>query len=306
MRRDPLKAFTDWFFAPAPAERLAVVRACVAGFGCFWVTSRLQEIASVATYPTLHPVGVVKLLHAPLPPALVMVIAAITSAALLAMTLGAGYRISGPLAAIGTLWTLSYRNSFGMVFHTENLLVLHLLALAFAPAADAWSIDARRARPAAGEAGHGWALKLMVMLLAGAYLLAGIAKLRISGAAWLDGEALRNQIAFDNVRKAVYGSSVAPFATLLLDHPAIMGAFTWGSMCIELGGPILVVGGRWRAVRWLWSGAAWSFHVGVVLLMNIWFPYPLSGVAFVPLFEVERPVLWLIARKNELRAKLRS
>ena len=36
----------------------------------------------------------------------------------------------------------TYRSSFGMIFHTENLWVVHVALLATAPAADAWSIDA--------------------------------------------------------------------------------------------------------------------------------------------------------------------
>ena len=41
-------------------------------------------------------------------------------------------------------------------------------------------------------------------------------------------------------------------------------------------------------------GQWWIFHVGVVLLMNIWFLYPLLGVAFVAMVPAERPFTWLI------------
>jgi hypothetical protein len=34
--------------------------------------------------------------------------------------------------------------------------------------------------------------------------------------------------------------------------------------------------------------AAWAFHAGVVLVMNVWFPYALFGLAFAPLLPVER------------------
>ena len=61
-----------------------------------------------------------------------------------AFMLGYRYRWCAPVFAIALLWITSYRSSFGMKFHTENLLVLHILLLAFAPAADACSLDARR------------------------------------------------------------------------------------------------------------------------------------------------------------------
>ena len=45
---------------------------------------------------------------------------------------------------------------------------------------------------------------------------------------------------------------------------------------------------KWFALGMLVATGAWGFHVGVVALMNIWFPYPLFGFAYLPFFEVER------------------
>ena len=56
---------------------------------------------------------------------------------------------------------------------------------------------------------------------------------------------------------------------------------------IELGAPLALLGGR---IARMWAWRAWGFHVGVVLVMNIWFPYPLVGIAFLPLFAAERVV----------------
>ena len=42
----------------------------------------------------------------------------------------------------------------------------------------------------------------------------------------------------------------------------------------------------------MWAVAAWGFHLGVVALMAIAFPYPLLGLAYAPLFRIERPVAW--------------
>jgi hypothetical protein len=124
----------------------------------------------------------------------VLAIAAVSVACLVAFTLGWRFRISAPLAALGLLWSLSYRNAWGMVFHTDNLLVLHVIALACAPAADAWAIGVRAPRPVP-PAGYGWAIKLLAALTVATYVLAGIAKLRLGGLAWAGGEQLRNQIA---------------------------------------------------------------------------------------------------------------
>jgi hypothetical protein len=314
---------TRWWFAPAPAERLAALRIAVGGFATVWLIARLPELAAMARSPAgqLAAVGAVKLLRAPLPPGAVIAIAGATIALLVASTLGVAYRITAPLAALGALWTLSYRSSWGMVFHTEDLLVLHLIALALAPAADAWALGAPRARgdrakreggwgprrlcrwgggqgpPWDRGAGYGWAIRLLAALTCATYLLAGIAKLRLAGVHWLDGEQLGHQIAIDHLRKALLGAATAPLAAPLVAHPAALGLLSIAALAIELGAPLALLGGRTARV---WAAAAWAFHAGVILVMNVWFPYPLCGVAFLPLVAAERvigaPIRWWRSR----------
>ncbi|HEX4422000.1 MAG TPA: hypothetical protein VH165_29005 [Kofleriaceae bacterium] len=318
-----------WWFAPAPAERLAALRIATGGFAAIWMIARLPEVVAVARLPAreLDPVGVVRVLGAPLPVVAVVAIAVAAIGCLIAMTAGWRYRATAPAAALGMLWTLSYRNAWGMVFHTDNLLVLHVLALACAPAADAWAVRRsprpRRprgpARPEASPppsapvvasepappaatgrtraaAGYGWAIKLLAALTCATYLLAGIAKLRLAGLGWAGGEQLRNQIAVDNLRKALLGGSTAPFARLFVAHPRVLAMFAIATLGVELGAPLGMLGGR---VARLWAWAAWSFHVGVVLTMNVWFPYPLVGVAFFPLIHAERVIGGLVARPRQ-------
>lgn len=292
-----------WWFAPAPPERLAALRIAVGGFAMVWLIARLPELAAVARSPAsqLAAVGVVRVLRGPLPPAAVIAIAVATIGLMAAFTAGAGFRVTAPLAALGTLWTLSYRSSWGMVFHTEDLLVLHVIALAVAPAADAWAVDAARAARAGRAdrdgAGYGWAIKLLAALTCATYLLAGIAKLRLAGVHWLDGGQLGNQIAIDNLRKALFGGATAPLAGPLVGHPAGLVAASILTLAIELGAPLALLGGR--AARG-WAAAAWAFHAGVILAMNVWFPYPLCGVAFLPLIAAERvvggPLRWWRSR----------
>ena len=279
----------DWWFAPAPRERLATLRILVGLYAFVWVAVRIGELATLSRLPPshFHAVGIV---FDQMSPDATIAVAIGTLALLAAFTLGLWYRYTAPLAALALLWVLSYRNAFGQVFHTENLVVLHVLALACAPAADAYALSrARHPNPC----GHGWALKLCIALTAATYLLAGVAKLRIAGFAWVDGDTLRNQIAVDNLRKALLGSWTAPLATPLLDHPAAFVAVSWLTLAIELGAPVALLGGR---IATLWAVGAWSFHVGVVLLMNIWFPYPLFGFAYLALMPLERAYPWLRRR----------
>jgi len=133
---------------------------------------------------------------------------------------------------------------------------------------------------------YGWAPRLMVALAAATYLLAGVAKLRNGGLHFIEGETLRNLVAFDNARKIELGDYHSPLGVLLLDHPRFFASMAAGSLLLELGAPLALI----RRVGRPWALAMWAFHVGVLLLMAIGFVYPLSFVAFAACFDVER--LW--------------
>jgi hypothetical protein len=123
------------------------------------------------------------------------------------------------------------------------------------------------------------------------YVLAGVAKLRIAGWSWLDGDVLRHLVAHDNLRKAVLGDTHSPLGTALVAHRWVFTPMAIASLLVELGAPLALLGGR---VRTAWVAAAWTFHVGVLLLMAVLFAYPLVGVAFAPFFALERlvPARW--------------
>ena len=285
----PGETLRAWWFAPAPAERLAALRIAIGTYAVVYVLLRGPELISIAQLHrgSFDAIGVTRILSAPLAPWLAITIAVATVVLLVLFTLGIAYRYVAPACALALLWTLTYRNAWGLPFHTENLLVLHVLALACAPAADAWAFD--RPRGPARD-GYGWPIKLMAALTVATYLIAGIAKLRLGGLAWLDGETLRNQIAIDNLRKELLGAPTAVLATELLDHPTSLAIVSALTLVVELGAPLALLHRRLARV---WVLAAWGFHVGVVLTMNIWFLYPLCGIAYLPLLEVERLWPWL-------------
>ena len=133
-----------------------------------------------------------------------------------------------------------------------------------------------------------------------AYVLAGVAKLRLGGWAWTDGAALREQIAIDNLRKHLMGAPMSPIAATFLEHTWLMHAMAIGTMVVELGAPVALVH---RRVALVWSIAAWGFHVGVVVLMAIVFPYQLVGLAYAPLLRCERPIRWAIDRWRRWRGR---
>ncbi len=251
-------------------ERLIICRVAIAAFAALYTLARLPELWAIAHLPAsqLEPTGLARFA---VPPVAVLACAVIAIVACAAFAAGRWPRITGPIAALAFTFVFSVRSAYGQVFHTENLVALHLLALAIA----AFHDDPKAA------------VRLLALLTVATYVLAGIAKLRLAGTAWLDGEQLRNQIAVDNLRKALLGAGTAPLATPLLDHPALFAPLSIATLAVELGAPIALLGGRWAVV---WVTAAWGFHVGVLLMMWIVFPYPLAALAFLPLLPVERGI----------------
>jgi hypothetical protein len=118
-----------------------------------------------------------------------------------------------------------------------------------------------------------------------AYVLAGIAKLRVSGSDWATGDILRNHIAHDNLRKLLLGDSYSKLGAWTARHGWLFPPLAVMTLVVELGAPLALLRGR---IAKGWSLAAWSFHVGVLALMWILFPYQLFFVAFASFFEPER------------------
>lgn len=287
-------------FWSAPAERLAVIRILITAYALGFLLGYTPNILALGKLGAAQfaPVGPITLLDAPLSSeALLFLLIAAIGTGFLAL-LGAAYRCIGPLFALLLLFITSYRSSFGMIFHTENLLVFHALLLALYPSADAYSIDAkRRGRQKPHESRerliYGAPLFLMSLLTVTSYALAGIAKLRYGGAAWLEGEVLLSHIAWDNLRKLELGSIYSPLGAYLCRFPAIFGPLAWLSLAFELFAPLALLGKR---LSTLWVVGAISFHLGVALVMAIVFAYPLFGFAFLSFFAVERPAARVWAR----------
>ena len=264
------------------ATWLVRLRVAVTGFAVVYLVVRAPHLWSLAGLGDSapegwDPVGPLGGWAEPWPPGVVRVVLVTTIPLAALATWGRAWRVTGPLTALGVLVLTSYRSSWGQIFHTENLLVVHLAVLAGAALADG-DRPARRSGDIPAQA--------MEVALVVAYVLAGVAKLRASGLAWLDGEALAHQVAHDNLRKVLVGDWYSPLGAWALDHSWIFGPLAVVSLAVELGAPIVFVGGR---IRTAWVAAAWVFHLGVLALMAIVFPYQLLGVAFLCCFAA-RPL----------------
>ncbi|HEY8945536.1 MAG TPA: HTTM domain-containing protein [Polyangiaceae bacterium] len=307
-----LARFDRFWYAPAPPERLALLRVLVGAFAVVYVAVRYPALAAVTRFHASEfaPVGPLAWLSSPVSPAFVHAALLFTIVAGAGFVLGYRYRFTGPVFAGAFLVVTAYRSSWGMIFHTENLVALHLLVLAVAPAADALSLDARsyRRETNSSHGRYGWPISALCAVTVTTYVLAGVAKLRLAGFDWADGEILRAQVAYDNLRKIELGSWHSPLGTALAGVAWPFRVLAWCTLALELGAPLALLG---RVPARVWVAGVFGFHLGVLLLMMIAFPYPLSFVAYLSFFPIERalrsrPYRWLSNRVHALAPALHN
>jgi hypothetical protein len=280
-----LRRFDAWLHYEAPAERLAGLRILISGFVLVYLVGNIFEFSRVANRPVgeFEPVGLATLLDAPLGSRIWLLFASSMLAGM-AVFVGFAYRFTGPLFAGLVLMWASYHSSWGQMLHFEHLFTLHLMILAISPAADAWSVG-HRPGPATSSVRFGWPIRLLAITTVVTYLIAGIAKLRIGGVAWIDGSTLSNHIGYSATRMEVLGGFIPPLAPLVLGRNWLLGPMAVGGVLIELIAPIALLGGNWR--RW-WVFGVLAFHLGTAATMMVWFPYQGMAFALLPLYRVER------------------
>jgi len=292
------RLFDRFWFAEQPATRLALLRIIIGGYALYDVTDRFNAfLRNTQTNPSLFdPVGPVAILSAPLEPSVFQALLIITVVLNVQFLLGWGHRVVGPLFGFALLWVLSYRNSWSMIFHTDNLLTLHVLILGFTRSADALSLDALQRIPTPDRWPrplnswrlrlppphwqYGYPIRLLCLVTTLIYFISGTAKLLgPMGASWGVGQSLRSQIAYDVWRKELLVADPPTLIFGLYDQLWLFTALGIGTFVIELGAPLAVLSG-WIAA--LWIPSAYLMHQGIAQLMGIEFPYQLSGVAFAP------------------------
>ena len=149
-------------------------------------------------------------------------------------------------------------------------------------------LDARRrAAPPPSDVRYGWPLRLAALVTVLTYVVTGHRQAPLRGRRLAVG---RHPAAPDHLRQRPQeGARAARTPPSRARWPTTR---RWSArsasltLLVELSAPVALLGRRWATA---WVAAAWLFHAGIVALMAITFPYPLSLVAFAPLFRCERP-----------------
>ncbi len=281
-----LSAVDHWFFRPAPASRLAVLRILTGVYAVSYLLVRFPVYFNMAdgSGTIWDPVGALWWMDRPLSSRLVqpLVVAAVVLGLL--YTLGVAFRVVGPLFALTLLFLTTYRSSWGQLLWFDNLMVLHIIVVGFSSAADAYALGHSGRIAIRDDARFAWPVRVAAVITVCTYALAGLSKLRIGRIGWIGGESLRNHVAYSAARLRILGGSPSPFAGPLMEQLWLFTPIGIATLVLELGAPVVLFVSR---LRWPWVAAAVVMHAAIAATMFVVFPYPLTLIAFAPLFDLE-------------------
>lgn len=297
---------TGVFFPVLSPLRLAVARVATGGYAFYflWGSSASLVKSAGGAREIFSPVGAAAFLTEPLHPDTYRMF--VLAAQILCVPFATGflYRVTAPIFAALFLFVMSYSNSWAMVFHTENMLVLHVVVLAIAPAAATFSLDAMEEKASAkgwltraldllkAKADttphwvYGWSLVMMQLVATLPYVVAGLAKvLGKSGIAWALGHSLRDQITMNGIyyEMLMGGTEEITFHVYGYEHAFLVAATM--TLVLELGAPLAILH---RYIGYAYVVGIMSMHWSILILMGIPFRYQMYGFAFACFLPWER------------------
>lgn len=267
------------FFMATPGEHVALIERGGGFEDAQWMARAAAAIlpAGSAAWPTL-----------------IRVAYATTVAAGLTTLLGVRTRASAFVFAAGTWFLVSHEGSYGEVHHTDVLVSLFLLFLAFSPSGKRLSVDAALQRKAedAPTDRAAWPLRLTQVLLAWSYFSNAVAKLAYSGLEWMNGYTLQQQLLSTSIQWD------RPLGVWLARQHSTCVALSIGTLAFELLFPLALV---WRRARTVLLAAGVAFHVLILLAMNVAF---LQHIVLYAVFvDFER---WGAPRRRSARLRATS
>ncbi len=289
--KNVLIKFEQFWFAPLPATRLAILRIITGLFSLWYLLSSYNMLMKLAETDTsmYEPVGLMYFFPEPFSKQVFFILLLTTIALNIMYILGWKFRIVGPLFAVVLLLFFCYRNSWSMIYHNYIALVLHVMVIGFTAAADALSLDAsnsKKQQNALTGWQYGWPVKLICLATAITYFISGMAKILGDLAwDWVSGNAMRSQVATDTLRKNVMGETASPLFEWLYAHTWIFFVMGAMSMIVELVAPFIIGS---KKLSKAWVALALMMHWGIFFIMGIRFYHQMSGIIFLPFLEPEK------------------
>jgi hypothetical protein len=257
----------DWFFAPVPLARIALLRLAVFAFV-------IVDVLRLHTSGYYHgwadpvwyePLKIGQLLHLPAAsvPLVVLLKWGCVVAAAAAMT-GRAPRLLGWATALAWCWYQYIAFAYGKVDHDRTDFVVALLLL---PTVGAAHLSDRRRSEAAG-----WAIRCVQLITIATYFFSGWAKLRFGGIGWVNSATLTRAV----VRRGT------ELGDALLHVPHLMHVSQYLIITAELLSPLIFFVPE--RLRRLMVAGWYGFHVMVYATIKIAFwPHLIVLLAFLPL-----------------------
>ena len=290
-----LRAVSAWWFSPVPRARVAWVRILVGTIALIDALFLLRAPRDRSGTPEFYdPIPVAAALGLPAPTGAITIGLLVGIAVgLLLLIIGARDRTPASLQVVGggllgacyTIWCL-YGMSFGYVAHDHMAIVIATLVL---PTAGVARFSDRTPTQAAG-----WALRVVQVFTVATYTGSVLAKAVLNGwdlARWGNSGTL----VWAFLRRP------SPLNELFLEQAALLRAFQWGALALEILAPVVFLVKAHR--RWLVVLFFVGFHLSTFALLGIHFlPTMVCWSAFLPW---EQYAEWLGARPR-LRAAGRA
>jgi hypothetical protein len=297
--------WNGFFFTGFSGESLAMLRICF-GVGLFFFHfTQFNFVFEIdlagAHFRYLEPMWHFDLLgvdrHHPLLSYLAL---AALLLATIAMTLGYRTRMAIVLVLLGIFYLKGVRDSFTGDVHHRYLVPVHMLFLLLLSRCGALrSVDARRnATPrVVQEWQASWPIKAMQVYCVSFYFWAGVAKLRMSGLAWVDGRTIQDLLIG---RSLLWGATESgepafnPLPYWVAQHETLCLMLAVGTLIMELGFPLLLLF-RTDLMRLLALVGVGIFHIMNAVLAYVGFGlFPIVFLIFFDLEDVRRRLrtLW--------------
>lgn len=311
-----LKALDRLWFAPMTPISLSLCRWATGAFCLYRLLDlRAYFVRAAGGAPEVfHPVGIASILSEPLAKSTYDNMLGVTIFLAGMFMVGLAHRIFAPVFAVLLLFVLSYSNSWAMVYHTENMLVLHVLILAITPSASVLSLDASHTREDPKYVRYGmaraedgahmkfrWPIRLLQLGATLPYVVAGIAKVRgKAGWDWAYGENLRDQVTMNGLYYEMLHGGAEPITFHVYGWDTAFMFAAMMTLVLELGAPLALLH---RYIGYAYVFGIMSMHFSILVIMGIPFPYQLTGLAFVCFFEWDKVVAFAQVKLEEIRER---
>jgi hypothetical protein len=272
-----------WLFAPGDPRVPAALRIGLSGLLAVRLARGLYLHLAGQPRALYRPLSFMHLIGS-MPGRTVVLVAQVAGvAAAVLAAVGLRARATLPVAWACGLLLNGMATSVGKVVHNDALLLLCLVPLLPATASDAWSLDrvllrrsARLEAPATPNpsVAYGWPVRTAMVVAAGGYFFAGLAKLVFSGPAWVTSGTLRWVLYAASDARAVPNAA----ALFVADRPWLAHLVAAATIVVELGFPLVL----WKLRAALFFvPAAIVLHVGIQVTLGLDYTAWIGTIAVV-------------------------